>query len=178
VNFKEMTEAAIALDVALHPIATRMVDVNDPNWIESFQRGIHPLDEAGVRESAEALLMLLLDSYSSGNADHRRSIRELFRMASSFAWATQVPDSVESEDGFRNHLLNISAADHVNDPRDIAEMVSDLYARAIHAGIDAEKIILNVAELSSDELNMASFGSTRQLLRETPANHSLQARRP
>jgi hypothetical protein len=47
-----------AIDERLRPIATRPVDISDPNWLANLQTS-SPLDEAGVRPAAQEMLQKL-----------------------------------------------------------------------------------------------------------------------
>jgi hypothetical protein len=151
------------LDERLRPIAKSLVDINDPDWVNKFTRGPRPLDQAGVRPEAEALLDTLLEAYRTKGDEVRASIRSLFAQNPSYAWATGVPQPPTTEEGFRLHLLHISAVDQAQDFRDVLSNLHDICARAKAAGVNTVSILREVAELSSDEGN-SSMRSIRRVL--------------
>ena len=59
------------LEEKLQPIAKRPVDITRPDWLERLQAGVQPLDEAGVRDAAERLLVELIGAYAQGTAHTR-----------------------------------------------------------------------------------------------------------
>ncbi|PYI85085.1 MAG: hypothetical protein DME26_11880, partial [Verrucomicrobia bacterium] len=65
-RMKGLTELELQimeLDERLRPIARRPVDITAPNWATQLTPSQHPLDEAGVRSVAEALLEEIIDEY-------------------------------------------------------------------------------------------------------------------
>lgn len=68
----------------LRPIATRPVDINDPNWETLLSKCEHPLDEAGVRSSTEMLLDAMIREYQIADEDTRRAMRGLFLYVPAF----------------------------------------------------------------------------------------------
>ena len=150
------------LDERLRPIAKGIVDLSDPAWVEKFRKGPKPLDRAGVRAEAEALLELLLASYRTGSPTVRTSIRSLFALNSSFTWATPVRPPLTTEQGFRQALLKISAVDRAQDMRDTILHLNEISAKAEAAGVNTGPIFDEVAALSSDE-SAGQMGSMRSI---------------
>lgn len=146
-NLDHAKAIAAALNEKLRPFAERPVDINDPKWMEKLGQS-SPLDEAGVRHHAEALLRSLLALYALGSADERATIREIFRNNRAFAWATGLRRPPDTADGFRQHLLHLSVLAHVEDPRDLMVSVHELCATATAAGVAIEPILAEVAALS------------------------------
>ena len=66
------------LEERLRPIAQRPVDVAHPGWAGPLRAGAPPLDEAGVRSTAERLLGELIAAYGHGPEETRAAIRRLF----------------------------------------------------------------------------------------------------
>jgi len=149
-----------AIDERLEPIAKRPVDITEPGWMAKLQDS-RPLDEAGVRPDAEALLRRLIREYASGDDAARVAIRSLLRRFSSFAWAATTPAPKTTASGFREHLLHFSILDQGIDPRDATLWLDDLVRTARHAGVDVDPVLKEVAALSSRE-NRYSWGSPAQ----------------
>lgn len=150
-NLARAIALAHTLNEKLEPIAETPVDVNDPNWAEQMRRS-KPLDELGIRAEAEALLVSLLDAYASGTDTQRAAIRNLLRENSAFAWATPVPHSASTPDGFRMQLLGLSARWGGEDPRDLLLSLKDVYETARTAGVSTQPIVSEIAALSEDSL--------------------------
>jgi hypothetical protein len=112
---------------------------------------------------AESTLEELLDAYATGDESMRASLRKRFAQNSAFAWATGVPASRTTAEGFRRHLLLISVIDQSTDFRDTLLYLRDVYAEALAAGVQVEPILREVAELSSDESETA-MGSLKSIL--------------
>lgn len=142
---------ASALNEKLRPFTGRPVDINDPNWMEKLRQS-HPLDEAGVRQEAESLLLSLLAAYAAGTAAQRDDIRKLFRNNRAFGLTTGVRQSADTAQGFRQHVLHASVLAEIEDPRDIMVTLHDLCATATAAGVAIEPILAEVAALSEPGL--------------------------
>ena len=151
------------LDARLRPIAKRPIAFSDLKLIGFRKRRPHPLDEAGIRPEAEALLEELLDAYRDGEEPTRAAIRGLLKSCSSFTWAAALPYPPTTEAGFRRHLLLFSMEDQGRDTRDAIMWLQDLCKRAGEAGVVIGSILREIAALSSDE-NKYGMGSTRGLL--------------
>ncbi|MFC4307625.1 hypothetical protein ACFPN2_00890 [Steroidobacter flavus] len=108
--------------------------------------------DAGIRAEAETLLMSLLDAYASGTDAQRAAIRNLLRENSAFAWATHVPHSASTAEGFRMHLLEVSARWGIEDPRDLMLGLKESYEAARAAGVNTQPILSEIASLSEDSL--------------------------
>jgi hypothetical protein len=150
------------LEERLLPIATRMVDINDRDWLKKLTQGPRLLDQAGIRPEAEAILGSLLEAYRTEEPGVRASIRSLLAQNPSFTWATGVQQPPTTEEGFRLHLLRISAVDLAQDFRDAVLTLNDICANAKTAGVDTARILNEVAALSSDE-RKGSMGSIRSI---------------
>jgi hypothetical protein len=151
-----------AIDERLRPIATRPVDISDPNWLANLQTS-SPLDEAGVRPAAQELLQKLVQAYANGDDAARAGIRALFRRFSSFAWAATLVVPRTTAAGFREHLLHFSILDQGRDPRDATLWLDDLVQTARAEGVDVNPLLSEVANLSSRE-DRCSLGSTAEWL--------------
>lgn len=152
------------MEKRLRPIAKGQVDVTDPHWFEKMQKN-HPLDQAGVRATAQDLLHELIDAYASEDDAAREIIRALFREFSSFAWATMLRVPSHTKDGFRAHLLHFSVMDQGDDPRDAKVWLDTLWNTAREAHVDVRPILREVAALSSRE-DRYRWGSTHDWLQK------------
>ena len=157
------TEALTALDGILYPIAHRRVDISDPAWSEKL-RAMRPLDEAGIRLEAEALLQELVDAYAVGDEARRGTIRGYFRTFGAFAWAATLRLPCTTPEGFRARLLHFSILDQGQDPRDATMSLDALVDDARRAGVVAvDDVLKEVADLSSRE-DRYKWGPTRDWL--------------
>jgi hypothetical protein len=146
-NFKKAEAIAVVVDAKLRPIAKARVDISDPDWMDKMRRS-RPLDEAGVRPEAESLLLSLLDAYASGTAARRARIREFYQKYSSFRWATAVPQSGATPEGFRLRLLQLSMMAGFEDPRELALNFTSIIDTAKAAGVAMNPILAEVAAVS------------------------------
>jgi hypothetical protein len=156
------TERVAALDARLAPIAHRKVDINDPSWVTKL-RAVRPLDEAGVRTEAEALVQELLEAYAAGDEARRSFIRGLFRTHGAFAWAAGPPGPRTTPEGLRMRLLHFSVLDQGADPRDAKLSLDGIVSDARKARIDIDRTLAAVSELSSTE-DRWGWGPTRDWL--------------
>lgn len=158
--------AAMApLDERLRPIATRGVDLTDPNWAKKFPKPRQPaLDEAGIRHEAESLLAGIVDRYPALDEATRDRVRELFHTFSAFAWATTLGHRPTSEEWLRQHLVLVAIHDRTDDPRDTIVWLDQICREARDAGVDPRPALEEVAQIASDAPRMR-FGSTRQMMR-------------
>jgi hypothetical protein len=147
----------------LRPIATRPVDINDPNWETLLAKCEHPLDEAGVRSNTEMLLDAMIREYQIADEDTRRAMRRLFSTYRHFAWAAMLSGAPTTERDFRSHLILFSLRDQGEDSRDALLTLQELCRQARAAGVDSAPILREVAQISSDE-NRYGMGSTRSQL--------------
>ena len=147
------------LEAALRPIANRKVALADIGKPRPFR----PLEEAGVRDEALALLAGLLELYASADEATRAEARALVGRHRAFCWATnpQVPPT--TREGLREHLPHVSLLDQGADARDEILRIGHLCASARAAGLDPSPLLREVAALSSDE-DRFRMGSTRRFL--------------
>lgn len=174
-DFISAAHEAAELEQLIKPIARRPVDVNDPNWVAKIASGPHPLDQAGVRDRAEKLLVQLLESYACGSSGDRATIRSIFKRNHSFVWASGVPEKPTTAQGFRKYLLRLSAENGGGDMRDTIMAVNELCERASDAGVDIESVLTEVAELS-DTAIVHGMKSMRNVLLEARTRHAKPAR--
>ena len=159
-------EKRVALvNAALRPIAEAPVDVGDPDWEEKARQGPDPLDEAGVRAEAEAVLRAVLTAYADGDEELRTFLRGLFEHYTAFRWGVRLPFEPTPE-GFRLRLLHMSAVDQGSDTRDALLALRDLCEDARQAGIDIGPCLREAAELSS-RADKYGMGSTQDILLRT-----------
>lgn len=158
----DLEEWVARIDLCIEPIATRPVDLTDPDWMRKAQEGPRPLDEAGIRPEVEAALRNVLARYDEGDEDVRAALRALLARCHSFCWATTLPFEPTPQ-GFRQRLLEMSVEDQGRDTRDMMVALNDLCAQARDAGVDIRPLLLDVAELSSD-VDTYAMGSTRDIL--------------
>ncbi|MEY9864051.1 hypothetical protein ABH935_009705 [Catenulispora sp. GAS73] len=162
----ELEEWIAVLDASIEPIATRPVDLTDPDWVRKMQEGPHPLDEAGIRPEAEAALRDVISRYAEGDAegdeDLRAALRALLERYRSFCWAVTLPFEPTPE-GFRQQLREMSVKDHGGDTRDMMLALNDLCGQAREAGVDLRPLLLDVAHISSD-VDKYGMGSMRGIL--------------
>jgi hypothetical protein len=168
-------DAAAALNAALKPLADRPVDITDPTWLARPRSRRNPLDEAGVRREAEALLASLLDAYVAGDESDRTAIRGLFARNRAFTWATGVAEPPTTAHGFRRHLLRISAENGGADLRDTIVMVDELCMTAEKAGVDVGPVLEEVAALSSAAV-VNGMTSVRSVLLNARQRYSKRTR--
>ncbi|WP_089102497.1 hypothetical protein [Streptomyces hyaluromycini] len=158
----ELKEWVAVIDACIEPVATRPVDLTDPDWPRKMQEGPHPLDEAGIRPEAEAALRDVLSRYQEGDHGDRAALRALLARCHSFTWATTLPFE-PTPHGFRQRLVEMSVEDQGRDTRDMMVDLNGLCGQARAAGVDIRPLLLEVAELSS-EADKYGMGSTRDIL--------------
>jgi 8-oxo-dGTP pyrophosphatase MutT (NUDIX family) len=151
------------LDAKLKPIADRPIDITEGDWMTKFRTLSDPLDEGDVRNDVEAVLTELTELYASGPDEERKRIRALVRSHRAFAWAAHFRNGPMTPESLRRDLLLFSIKDMGADPRDAIVELDDLCRTARKVGIDRSSVLLEVAEMSSDE-NHYGFGSTRSHL--------------
>lgn len=161
-NLLDFEKAVAKFDEQLKPIASKPVDLDDPNWANKLAES-HPLDEAGVRVEAESLLTEVTDFYQNSDAEIRQAIRALFEKRHSFAWAATPPWALDTASGFQRQLLLFSILDQSQDTRDAILWLQDICAKAESAGVQIKPILAETAKLSS-AFNKYGMGSTKDLL--------------
>jgi hypothetical protein len=158
VNLSVLRADVAVIDELLREIATRKVDVSDPDWMAKLRQAPPPVEEAGVAPEAAAALEELLDAYETSDAAAREEVRDIFRAYPSFRWAVGLPLwQWESVAEFRRRLVHVSAKDQGADPRDELITIWSLCNHARARGIDVEPVLREVADLSSDE-DLYGFG--------------------
>ena len=111
----------------------------------------------------------LVAFYSQGDERQRAAVRTLLRTYTAFRWAATLPCRPDTAEGFRLHLLHLSACDQGSDARDEVLKLRHVCKVARENGVDIVPIVEEVAALSSD-VDKYRMGSTRSLL--------LRARQP
>jgi hypothetical protein len=153
-------------EAKLRPIATRPVDINQPDWPEQFKKRPRPLDEADIRADAENVLAAVTELYAS-NPAARQPIRDMFTRYRSVNWAVWPSQEPTSEEGFRSWLLRISIEDQGRDTRDTLTTLWRVCREAEDAGVKIQPILESVAAMSSDA-NRHGWGSLRKMLLKAP----------
>jgi hypothetical protein len=151
------------LDERLRPIANRPVDISEPNWLDRLQRATPPLDEAGVRTSAQALLEEIISAYAQSTESMRAATRELFRKYHAFSWAATSPERPTTVKTLEQHLMLFSIKDQGRDSRDALVTLGEICQEATAAGVDLRPALEQAAALSSPS-NPFGMGSTQQML--------------
>ncbi|MGW3101755.1 hypothetical protein [Streptomyces sp. NPDC001100] len=163
----ELADEVELVDALLKPLAQGPVDITDSDWLVRLRDGPNPLDEAGVREEAEAALRRLLALYERGDEPTRSAVRALLDRCGSFCWAAEVPPG-RTPEAFRQQLLYLSARDQSIDTRDEMVTLNGMCEEARAAGVDIRPLLLEAAELSSAE-DRYGMGSVREILRRAAA---------
>jgi hypothetical protein len=155
--------AVAQIDEALKPIATRPVAFADLASLGERPRAANPLDEAGVRQAASALIAEILDAYPRLNCAERIELRALFDQHRSLGWAAGflLPAGAADLSTLRRHLLLFSLLDQGPDSRDALLWLRSLCGQP---GVDCAKLpelLREVAALSSavDKYHMGSTAS-------------------
>ncbi|MEU2289110.1 hypothetical protein ABZ614_45795 [Streptomyces sp. NPDC013178] len=158
----DLADEVELIDALLKPLGERPVDITEPGWISGMRERPAPLDEANVREEAEAALRELLALYERGDERTRRAVRALLNRCASFCWAVSAPRG-RTPEALRRQLLYLSARDQCRDPRDEMVWLNDLCEVARDAQVDIRSLLLEVAALSSAE-DRYGMGSVRDIL--------------
>jgi len=136
----DLEETIERLNEKLRPIADRPVEFGR-DMLKRLAALPKPLDEAGIRDEAQAALVATVDRYVNGSDEERASIRALFRKNRAFAWATTLPFPPDSEERLRKHLAHFSILDQFPDYRDALLWLADLrkspFFESVRAGIAA-----------------------------------------
>jgi hypothetical protein len=166
VDLAELEEEVALLDAVLAPVAQAPLDISDPGWLQKMtavSEQSSPVEQAGVRDEAEAVLSAMIDRYATGDEATRTAIRQMFDRYTSFRWAVTLPQPADTAEGFRAQLLHLSARDQGADPRDELLTLQGVCTEAKAAGLDIAPILVEVAAMSSD-VDKYGMGSTRQFL--------------
>jgi hypothetical protein len=162
IDFKTCEDVVDRLNNCLKPIAKYPVDLDDPDWEIKLDR-CSPLDEAGIRNEAENLLVQTIELYAMTDGYTRECLRQLFSKYDAFAWATGLPFEPDTDDQFRKHLLHFSLLDQGKDSRDAILRLQGLCEKAKMSGIKVKPILKEIAAISSDK-DKYGMGSTKRLL--------------
>ena len=151
------------LDNRLKAIANRPVDISDPGWVGKLT-AVNPIDEAGVREEAAALIRDILDAYPQVDAGQRDRIRALFATHRSLAWAAGfvLPFSADPSTA-RSQLLLFSILDQGTDSRDALLWLGAFCGQERADPAALAPLLREVAALSS-AVNRYGMGSTQSML--------------
>lgn len=156
-------EDVALLDAVLEPVVKAPVDVTDPDWMAKLQAAPPPVDRAGVRAEADAVLTEILARYAEDEAA-RPALRALFDRYTSFRWAVN-PQFPVTPEGVRSALLLLSVRDQGADTRDEIMVLRAVCEEARAAGVAVDPILREVAAMSSD-VDRYGMGSLRRLLRK------------
>lgn len=153
-------EELMRLDEAISQSAKRPVDLDN---LESISKGAHPLDRAGVRAEAQALLLEILRALESANEEDRQSIRDMVSVYSSFFGATSPPEGKTAAETLRLRLMEFALMDQYPDSRDAVLWLQSLCETK---DVDLQTLASlrrEVAPMASDK-DRFGFGSTRSML--------------
>ncbi len=163
-RFLSWQAATSRLDASLQPIATRPVDIGDPEWVDQARANVNPLDEAGVRDETATLTAKILDAYPRVTAEQRDRIRGLFAAHRSLGWGVGFLRSLSADAStLRPQLLLFSILDQGSDSRDALVWLRAFCAqeRADRAALPAA--LREIAALSS-AVDRYGMGSTQAML--------------
>lgn len=160
---QDWAATAAILEAYLRPLASRVIDVSDPESLLRLTRGPHALDEAGVRAEAEAFLMEVLQTYPELSLPEQAETRRLFARHPSILWAVGVPASHAPEERTRLALIRFALLDQGRDGRDALLELEQICREARAAGVDLSPLLRTAAEAAS-ESDRYGMGSTRRML--------------
>jgi hypothetical protein len=157
-------EAAERLDAALRPIASRPIALSELSSLAARSRERNPLDEAGVRDTAAALLQEILDAYPRACCADRIEMRALFEQHRALGWAAGflLPQASDAQ-SLRQQLVLFSLLDQGTDARDALLWLRGLCGQP---GIDCAALpdlLREIAALSS-AIDRYHMGSTASML--------------
>jgi len=161
-SLPEIQGVIARFDSLLTPIASRPIDISDPDWVAKLKHIPPALDEVNIRGEVESLLVEVLSVYAQSDDATRAALREMFHHYHAFTWAATLP-RVPSPEGFRIQLLLFSLKDQGSDTRDAILWLQDICRRARTAGVELKPILEQVAGISS-QVNRFGMGSTRDLV--------------
>jgi hypothetical protein len=148
------------LEGRLRPIAERRIDFSS---LRDIRVERSPLDRAGVRVQAAAVVRELIDQYEAASPAERIRLRALLAAHPAFAWAAEPGTASATAEGFHTVMVWLSLLDQARDPRDVLVTLAHECATARAAGVDVARVLTEVAAMSS-EVDRFGFGSTRGLL--------------
>jgi hypothetical protein len=158
------TAAVERIDAALRPIATRPVALSELASLGERYRDVNPLDQAGVRADAAALLTEILDAYPRLKCAERIALRALFDQHRALGWAAGflLPNASDATT-LRHQLLLFSLLDQGTDSRDALLWLQSFCGQP---GVDCAQLpelLREVAALSS-AIDRHHMGSTASML--------------
>lgn len=163
-DLAEIEREIARLDALYRPVATRPVDIMDPDAFKEMGARIEAdLARLGVEDEAQAVLRAVIERYATGDEPTRAAIRQMFDRYPSFRWAAHLPRQWRSAEEFRARLIHLSARDQGSDTRDEILGLRDLCDKALSAGIDVGPILDEVAAMSSDA-DRYGMGSMRSVI--------------
>ena len=166
IDLNAIQDTAKKLDACLKPIANRPIDVKHLDSLTSGARA-SPLQEAGIEEEAEGMLLAAIALYAKADGTTRDSLRQLFSQTKSLAWAAGwagfAQAATVNSDQFRQQLLLFSLIDQGQDSRDAILQLQYFTKTARTLGIDTRSILEEIAVISSDQ-NKYGMGSTKQMM--------------
>jgi hypothetical protein len=164
VHLIEIEHEMARLDAIYRPVATKPVNVNDPDAFINMGATIRAdLARLAVDDEAEAVLRAVIELYAAGAETARAAVRQLFDRYTSFRWAAHLPREWNTAEEFRARLVHLSARDQGADTRDEILALQDLCNRARQAGLDVDPILDEVAAMSSD-VDRYGMGSMRSVI--------------
>lgn len=164
VNLAEIEHEIARLDAVYRPVATKPVDIMDPDAFKNMGARIQAdLAQLAVDDQAEAVLRAVIELYAAGDETVRVAVRQLFDRYTSFRWAAHLPREWDTVEEFRAHLVHLSARDQGSDTRDEILGLQHLCDQALEAGIDVGPILDEVAAMSSD-VDRYRMGSMRSVI--------------
>jgi hypothetical protein len=157
-------EAAERLDAALRPIASRPIALSELSSLAERSRERNPLEEAGVRDAAAALVHEIVDAYPHACCADRIEMRALFGQHRALGWAAGFVLPLASDvQTLRQQLVLFSLLDQGTDSRDALLWLRGLCGQP---GVDCAALpdlLREVAALSS-AIDRYHMGSTASML--------------
>jgi hypothetical protein len=148
----------------LQPIANRPIALSELSSLAERYRELNPLEQAGAREAAAALMQEILDAYPRACCADRIEMRSLFHRHLALGWAAGfvLPRASDART-LRQQLVLFSLLDQGSDSRDAL-----LWLRALcgQPGVDCAALpdmLREVAALSS-AIDRYHMGSTASML--------------
>ena len=162
-QFADWKRRAKSLDMKLHPIVHREIDINAPDWKEQLANSPHPADESGLRREIESLFNEIVDRFKTLDAGQRQKIIDLLEKNHSLMYSAVIDADIETQEGFRRNLILFVIEDQGKDTRDAIVALAHHRECGEQLGFDVDSIFEEVAQLASDR-DKYGWGSTRDLL--------------
>ena len=147
----DWTKRIASLDSSVRPIATRPIDITQPDWLGKLRDGPRAVDEAGVRAETESLLSEVIKFCLNCEDHERESLRALFATHRSFSWGAALPYEPITDDRFRSHLILFALKEGGRDSRDSVLQLRSLCGTASSNGLVIGPTLKEVALLFSDK---------------------------